>query len=583
VISVDPAEADARSYASRPMEPVRAGWMLRVAPWAAGFFFALPVLIVKYPPMADLPLHEATVGLLRHWGDTRFAPPTLYFVNLGHANQLFTLVLLALSYVVPITWASKLGVAATLVALPVAADHFAKWVRAPRVASLLVAPLGLGWLFFWGLVQNILGIAALLAVLPAIDRFAARPTWRGAIRICGAMLLFHFTHGAMVIIAIMAIFVCSLGTGRPGREWLVRAAPVGFGVALMTLENVYAWRLAGPRHLHSLPFLYHGILHKVEGLPGVLFGGYETYVRNAMMLITLAPVALFVARRTRRDEPGGRPREPFLHRRRFEVLVAVLTLVYLAAPATIKSTTLFYHRFLPPAWAILAVCAGAGLGEDAGRLLSWLCAAPPVASLLIAWPSFADSDRVYSDLERLTKAMLPGQAVMALNLDPQPPYRLWNPCVAAAHLVAEHGGRSLHDYTQSPMSIVAQRPEKQWPDPCDRLDGSSAYDMRPDWDLTRFRYVLLVTPRPSLAAGVQIALAHQARLVGNEGSWYLFESILALVPIDTDDSSPPRPRSPTLRYELKVVANDLLKEIEEDPASAQALVPADMPAAPVPR
>src|SRR5258708_18647436 len=123
--------------------------------------------------MADLPLHEASVGLLRHWSDPAFCPHDVYFVNLGHANQLFPLAVLAFSYVVPIAWASKIATAMTVALLPVGAARFADHVGAPRWTALLAAPVAVGWLFFWGLIQNLLGLAAPLALLPTIDPFAA--------------------------------------------------------------------------------------------------------------------------------------------------------------------------------------------------------------------------------------------------------------------------------------------------------------------------------------------------------------------------------------------------------------------------
>src|SRR5580692_10346362 len=204
----------------------------RWAPWIAGALFALPVLIAKYPPMDDLPLHEAAVGLLRHWSDPQFAPRSLYYVNLGHSNQLFSFVLLALSFLMPIGVASKLIVATSVFLLPVAAARFADHVDAPRWTVLLAAPVVcLGWLFFWGLIQNIIGLVILLALLPAIDRFASQPTGRGAAWMCAAMLLLHFAHQAMQLVALAALVIFSVGTDAAGvsraRRIGLRAIPVG--------------------------------------------------------------------------------------------------------------------------------------------------------------------------------------------------------------------------------------------------------------------------------------------------------------------------------------------------------------------
>ncbi|MFI5377332.1 MAG: hypothetical protein ACHQ8D_22050 [Candidatus Rokuibacteriota bacterium] len=550
--------------------PPSAPRLERLAPWLGGLLLALPVLVAKYPPMADLPLHEASVGLLRHWGDPRFAPPTLYFLNLGHSNQLFSLLVLVLSFAFPIGWASKIVVAGSLVGLPVAAARFADHVGAPRWTALLVAPVGLGWLFFWGLVQNILGLVALLALLPSIDRFAARPTAKGALWMCGAMVLFHFAHQAMQLVALMAVVLCSLGAPlRDAKGMALRAAPVLFCGAVVYAASVYAWHFAGPLHRATMQFRWTSLPYKLETISGVLFAGYETYVRHLMLLLASVPLVLFAIERVRsRPMEGGLPWAARMREWRFELLALALLSLYLAAPSTIKSTTLVYHRFLPPAWAILAVAGASRTARVAAFLPRALCATLPLASLLIAWPTFVDSNQVYSDLEVLMPKIEPGSAVMALNLGPDQPNRLWSPMVAAGHVVAVKGGRSLFDYTQSPVSPVSQRPEKIWVEPLARLE-LHPLRMRPGWDLTRFRYFLLATPRPTRAAAVTLALRDEATLIGSQGDWYLFESRLPLVPIDADDAPLPTPRPPTLRAKANEILHEA-RELVDEPAGSAA-------------
>jgi hypothetical protein len=537
----------------------------RLAPWCAGVLFALPVLVAKFPPMADLPLHEASVGLLRHWGDAGFAPPALYFVNLGHSNQLFSLLTLALSYAMPIAWATKIVVAATLVALPLAAAHFADRVGAPRWTALLVAPIGLGWLFFWGLIQNIIGLAVLLACLPAIDRFALKPTVRGALGLCGAMVALHFAHQAMQLVACAAIVLCSIGCRFTVRLMCLRAVPLAFGLAVVYAAAKYSWHFAGPVHKDTVPFVYYEFSHKIESIPGVLFGGFEPFVRNLMMVLAALPVALAFATRLR--QPRAATIAARFHAWRFEILALLLFVVYLAAPANIKSTTLVYHRFLPPAWAIVAVSAASGTRSALRLLPRALCAALPVASLLIAWPTFVDSHRMYSDLEAVMTKMAPNSTVMALNLGPDPPFRLWSPVVAMGYVVAEHGGRAMYDYTQSPISIVSQRPAKQWGETVERLAGR-LIEIRPAWDFRHFRYLLVATPKESLGIALSMAMTDEAALIASSGDWYLYESKLPLIAVDADEPRLMPPYPPSLSARLEAVAKKL--RIEADDAGAAA-------------
>ncbi len=531
----------------------------QLAPWFVGALFAAPVLIAKYPPMVDLPLHEASVGLLRHWADPMFSPKGLYFLNLGHSNQLFSLLVFAVSLVFPIGMASKIVVAAAMFALPLATARFADHVGASRwTVALVAAPIGFGWLFFCCLVQNIVGLIALLALLPSIDRFAAEPTARRAAGVCAAMVLLHFAHQAMQLVACGSLIVCCIGTSSNAKTLALRAVPLLFSLALVYAATKYAWRYAGPRNVRMPLFTFNDVGRKVTTAPAVLFGGYEPWVRNSLLALALAPVAVFAAGRPR-PGPVTETLWQRVHAWRFEAIACALVLVYVVAPADIRSTTLVYHRFLPPAWAILAVCCAARPGrapEPPARLIPVMCAVLPVASMLAGWPVFADSHRMYSDLEVVMRAMEPGAAVAALNLGPDPENRLWNPVAAMGHVVAEHGGRALFDYTQSPISPVAQRPEKEWADVTDRT-SHDPLALRPAWDLTRFRYLLVVTRDKPVGIWLTMALQKDARFVAAQGDWYLFESLLPLVPIDADDAPLPPSRPPTLRKLLRDVAGEV--------------------------
>jgi hypothetical protein len=551
----------------------------RFAPLFVGCLFAAPVLLAAYPPMSDLPLHEAPIGLLRHWGDKTFAPPTVYMLNLGHANQLFSFLVLAFAYVFPIALASKLVVAGSLLLLPVAAAHFADHVRAPRWSALLVAPIGIGWLFFWGLVQNILGLDVLLWLLPAIDRFAEKPTWRGVAAMCGAMIGLHFTHQAMQLVACLALAVCAIGTEWRPKTTLLRALPMVFCFAIAGAANRYAWSVSGPRHTGVPLFTFYDFRHKVDGISGVLFGGHEPYIRHLMFVLALGALVLLAVSRTGAAPEAPRPSlVARLRSWRFLLLGFLLFVVYLVAPANVQSTTLVYHRFLPPAWAIVAVAASAGANavRPLGRLA---CVVTPVASLLVTWPSFADSNGVYRELDPLMDKIAIGSSVICLNLGPDPKYRLWNPVVAMGHIVAVRGGRSLFDYSQSPTSPVTQRPDKQWPEIMDRL-GSQPYNLLPDFDLHHFRYLVLRTTQFGLGQAIAMAIEKDATLIGQSGGWFLFESKLSLVPIDGPDAPLVDYEGPPLLKKLEDVAKALGREGAQSPP--EPVLPATPPGAEAP-
>jgi hypothetical protein len=510
--------------------------------------------------MADLPLHEASIGLARHWGDAHFAPPSLYILNPGQPNQLFALLSLLLSYVMPVQWATKLVVAGMLLALPLAASHFADHVNAPRWTALLAAPVSVGWLFYWGLVANILGLVVLLMFLPSIDRFAAKPSMRGLLGMMAAAACMHLAHQIVLMIGFGLLVLCSVN-GRGGRRaHALRGAALAFIALAVYLGSRYSWLYAGPMLRAMVPFIFVDIWHKLDISSGVLFGGYETYVRHLLLVLGLAPVLLFVAERHRNRPPVRRGVIERAHAWRFELAGLLLVACYFVFPSDIKATTLVYHRFLPPAWCILAICSAAGVRQTARQVPKALCAALPVASLLVAWPRFADSDRVFRDVDSLIPLVEPGSALLGLDLGPSEPHRLVHPGGLSGHVVSKRGGRSGFDYTQSPISLVIQRPDKIWGEPVLRV-VDKPLNMCPAHDFQRFRYMLIATVQPGLAAAVKMALADEARLIGSRGELYLFESKLAVAPVDGDDVPLPDPMPDTLRRKLREVSRLLNEQI----------------------
>ena len=120
----------------------RARSLASLVPLAAGLLLALPTLVARFPPMTDLPLHDAVVGTLRHLHDPGFFPPDLYRLNLGHPNQLFHLCAWALSYVMSVDWACKLVIAAAQIGILVAGGRLARHPRDHAVDG--AAPLAAG-------------------------------------------------------------------------------------------------------------------------------------------------------------------------------------------------------------------------------------------------------------------------------------------------------------------------------------------------------------------------------------------------------------------------------------------------------
>jgi hypothetical protein len=524
-------------------------------PWAAGLLLAAPVLVAYYPPMTDLPFHEAAIGLLRHHGDPLLEPPGLYLLNLGTANQLFHILGWLLSYVVSTRWAVKLLVAATVVALPVTAARFARHLGASPLASLLVAPMGIGWLFSCGFIANLMGLDALLFALPLADRLAAGPTPRRALAGVAAVLLLYFAHLAMMI--AFAGVVLGLALVRP---WSWRRTPwtlsvFGAGCAAVLGAVLLSAHLRTPM-LSIVPLRFDPLLRKLQSVPAMILRttALPRFSVFALCVVTLASFFWLRARERRESAEVSVTHEGGLGRWQARVVAIRWELValagfaaYLAFPLTMRNgVMLVYQRWFQPAFAILAVAAAPRtLWAPRARIALLTALTVPVATLLAAWPPFADSDRAYRDLETLVDQVEPGSAVAKLDFlpeDQQQNYLLVN---ADGRILAERGGRLVYAFTDSPNSPVLLAPRYQWNESLLRTNLNSWWFM-PQHDLRLYKYALFRTRDPFLASLVTFALSAEAEPIAEAGEWVLYRSKLPVVPPASPEPAMEDPRPDTI-------------------------------------
>jgi hypothetical protein len=549
------------------------------APWAAGLLLASPVLIAYYPPMTDLPYHEAAIGILRHLGDTSTFPRGLYVRNLGEPNQLFHLVGWALSMVVSTRWTVKLLVAATVVALPACAARFARHVGASAMASIIIAPMALGWLFSWGLITNLVGLAVLLAVLPALDRFAKEPTWAGALFTLGALVLLYLAHEAMMFVYCGIALALAILRPWSWTKTAVRLIPFFLGVALAVGQAKLQQRVMTPI-VRAMPRFWHPFLHKLDRIPYIILPATERPAQFAMLALCALTIGLFLWLRTRErralrlDPPASdslvqRVRERMLSYR-WEIFAGLLLAAYFAFPLTLSGATLVYHRWFPPAFAIFAVAAApADLSTRTARVPRIALAALPLATLFVALPSFVDSNREYRSLEHILPAVERASALAILGLGPADPSRTYSLGPAAGRILATRGGRLAYAFTDSPISPVVIPRRYQWTESLVRV-GFDCWEFRPSHDFKRFRYVLLFTTDAVLQRFAAAALKPEAEYVTESGNWALFESRLPVVPLLSRDAPLETPPPETLRERMNALFAQVRKESESAPEPAGA-------------
>jgi hypothetical protein len=559
-----------------------------LAPWAAGLLLASPVLVAFYPPMTDLAYHEAAIGILRHFHDESMFPPGLYVRNFGEPNQLFHLLGWALSYVVSTRWAVKLVIAAVIVAIPVCAARFARHVGASPLAAIVVAPMALGWLFSWGLIANLLGLAAFLFLLPVLDRFAYAPTWRRALAACGGLVLLYLAHEAMMFLYAGVALALALLHSWSWRKTAWRLTPFLGGI-LLTIGHVKLQARFMTPLVRQLPRIWDPILHKLAQAPYILFPAREGVVQLAMSVLCALAIGSFFWMRARERTTAPGDHAPLASRfdrlrarvlrYRWEAFAVACFAAYLAFPLTLSGATLIYQRWFPPAFAMLAVVAAPrDLSTRAARVPLIALIALPLATLFVALPSFVDSNREYEALEQIIPSVDLGSAVVELNLGPGEDSRTYSLGPAAGRILATRGGRLAYAFTDSPISPVVIPRRYQWTESLARI-AFSCWMFRPAHDVKRFRYILLRTTDEITTKLLTWALQEEAEYVTEAGEWALFRARSPVVPLLSRDVPMEKPPPESLRDRfLALLAR--MKPPSEDGAPPEAKLPSEGAASP---
>jgi hypothetical protein len=550
-----------------------------IAPWIVGLLLATPVLVAFYPPMTDLAFHEAAIGILRHFGDTTMFPPGLYRMNLGEPNQLFHMVGWGLSYVMSTRWAVKLLVAAAVAALPITAARFARHVGASPIAALVVAPMALGWLFSWGLITNLIGVSALLFVLPVLDRFSARPSARLGLLVIGSILLLYFAHMAMMF--VFAGVALGFAVLRP---WSWKQALWGVvpfvATLLVTLGELRLQERFMTPTVRAMPNLWQAPKAKIKGIPYLVLPATDFTVQLCMLGLCVLAIAAFFWLRTKERRESASPSaakdasrlqraKAWGLRYRWECVAGVGFIAYMTFPVSLKGATLVYQRWFPPAFAILAVVAcPRDLWTRAGRIARVSAFVLPIATLLVAWPSFADSDREYRDVDKLISQIEPGSAVAEMDLGPWVVPRTYSLGPADGRALATRGGRLVYAFTDSPVSPVVLRRKYQWTESLIRI-GFDSWHFTPAHDLKRFRYALVRTQDPGLKVMVAYVLAPDVTYVDEQGDWVLFRSKHDVVPLESPDVPMDDPKPEDMREKIR----NLVESLRDRPDTPNVEIP----------
>jgi hypothetical protein len=516
----------------------------RIAPYVAAVALALPTLLAFYPPMSDLPMHEGVVGVLRHLGDPIYFPKDVYITNFGFPNQLFHLVSAALSFLVGTRWAVKLVIAAAQIAIFDAGVRLTDHLGRSRWAVLLLAPVALGFTYYWGLVANLIGFSAFLYALPILDRMAERPTWRSVGVASAMMIVLYLAHESTFMMATGVVVLFTIALPLDRRLTPMRLVPAVLAIALGLGHLVWQNRKFPPGLNTNVPMGWFTIRQKFVFFPNALVGSHEFLEQGLLLGLGLLAIGALLVSRVRHDvvpestERGILRARALLHRFRYECLGFVYLAAYFTMPFNWKGVTLLHERFLGPAWMMIVICAGPRGATP--RLAKFAGAVLPLGILLVNWPQFANADQTFRVLQRVIEQVPMGKTTSICIMDhPIPFARAFSAGPGPARALAERGGRSGLSLVDSPISPVRIKPEFAWNEIAFRTHVYGSRAFMPTHDFKRFEYVIGGSRDPRLREKLVRAFAPEGDVVYREGEWILFRSHAPSLPMDARDERPP--------------------------------------------
>jgi hypothetical protein len=231
-------------------------------------------------------------------------------------------------------------------------------------------------------------------------------------------------------------------------------------------------------------------------------------------------------------------------------------------PAHLNGATHVYERFFPLGAAILLVACAPREGAVFPPLAKLALAAIPLIVVLSALPQYAIASRFDADLDEVLAQVEPDSAVANLDLNAISSDLAFRPAMHAVRVLSARGGRVLLSFADSSIAPVIIDPKYQWSEALVRNNVHVTL-FRPAFDLKRYRYVLLCTLEPRVAALTPALFSPEAEVVAARGPWILLRSTIWDVPVMSPDSRSPYPRPETLMARLRAMGQPTVAGVSD--------------------
>jgi hypothetical protein len=271
---------------SRLLPEERERWWATILPVFLAILSVLPVLIIPYLPMTDLPQHFAILSILRNLRDPSYGFSQYYEYDFTkNLYMLPYLIAWALTYVMPLEVALRSVVFLSLIVYPLGLIALLRTLRKPAVLALLAIPLVYNFNTFWGLINISLAMGTSFFVLALFHK--ERPSLVSEITLGVLCLLVTVTHlyGISLIIGYTVLWAI-FGEGKNTVKRYLPLVPCLVGVTLWALAWGKGWGIDIVR--------WTPIKDKVFKLENSVLGGYKDWSETWILCGFTFIVVLFL-------------------------------------------------------------------------------------------------------------------------------------------------------------------------------------------------------------------------------------------------------------------------------------------------
>ncbi|HCS46880.1 MAG TPA: hypothetical protein DIW61_00920 [Candidatus Aminicenantes bacterium] len=466
---------------------------------------ALPFLVVKFPPITDLPQHAAQVGL---FGEAINQPDSPYRIQWMTPYSLVYTVLGASWLVFGPENAGRIGML-IIALLWIAMLHLlAARLKRPALAASLASILFFGHILYWGFYQFAFGWPLFIGYLLLL-RADFRNRWKEALTFSGAWIILYFTHILWFFVAVAWLGVTHLFIRRDIKRLFLRAlgtVPL-FALAAAWYPNLAAYGFKSQTVWATVPF--ERLLP--TWLADASFGG----LKGALEPVFFGLIVIWVLLAWLPNRKG------FLARtdKSLLLLSALFFILALVLPDKHTNTIRFCQRWVPPGLALLLL----GLPEIKVRKSALTAAV--FASLLaffaltsLNWMAFERSE--LSGLGESLEALPQGPRLIGLSYMKESTIVRGRPFIQVfSYAQVYRGGELNFSFADFGPSLVLYRTPRQ-------LAWTSGLEWFPERakksDLLSFDYAL-VSGDDGLHEAIRRDRTFDA--VTSAGRWRLYKTV----------------------------------------------------------